>query len=85
MSRMAKRRSRLPVILCVAGGILIFVVEMFSSWHMTERRVARKNQEKARYLQEHSPPKPINTHVEVFMPPGASHNTSHTIKEAVSP
>lgn len=88
MDRLDKRRSRWPVILCVAGGVLIFVVEMLSSWHMTQRRVERKNQEKARYQQEHYPEvssTPENPRIKVYVPQGVSPSTARVIEEAAAP
>ncbi|WP_146018906.1 MULTISPECIES: hypothetical protein [unclassified Pseudomonas] len=88
MNRLDKRRSRWPVILCVAGGVLIFVVEMFSSWHMTQRRIERKNQEKARYQQEHYPAvssTPESPRIKVYVPQGVSPNTARVIEEAAAP
>lgn len=88
MKRINKRRSRLPVVFCVAGGILIFVVEMFASRHMTNRRIEQKTQEKARYMQEHSPASsPISApnRIKVFIPSEASPSTGRNIENAAAP
>lgn len=88
MKHINKRRRRLPVVLCVAAGILIFVVEMFASRHMTNRRIEQKNQEKARYMQEHFPAiSPISApnRIKVFIPPEASPSTARNIENAAAP